>query len=86
MLENANVDSTQRNVVFLVHAEKVHQIGTTAGTSISLFFHIVVMSGMSYFYVFPSGFIQFVLNLHLLGTISRLCRHIGLLYVISRVP
>jgi hypothetical protein len=30
LLENANVDSTQRNVVFLVHAEKVHQIGTTA--------------------------------------------------------
>ncbi|KAL1963117.1 hypothetical protein VTN77DRAFT_8660 [Rasamsonia byssochlamydoides] len=30
LLENANVDSSQRNVVFLVHAEKVHQVGTVA--------------------------------------------------------
>jgi hypothetical protein len=34
LLENANVDSSQRNVVFLVHAEKVNQVATVAGTSI----------------------------------------------------
>jgi vacuolar protein sorting-associated protein 33A len=34
LLENANVDSSQRNVIFLVHAEKVHQIGTVAGKSL----------------------------------------------------
>jgi hypothetical protein len=34
LLENANVDSSQRNVVFLVHAEKVHQVATVAGKSI----------------------------------------------------
>lgn len=31
LLENANVDSSQRNVVFLVHAEKVNQVATVAG-------------------------------------------------------
>ncbi|KAL2219592.1 vacuolar sorting protein [Thermoascus aurantiacus ATCC 26904] len=30
LLENANVDSSQRNVVFLVHAEKARQVQTTA--------------------------------------------------------
>lgn len=30
LLENANVDSSQRNVVFLVHAEKVSQVATVA--------------------------------------------------------
>ncbi|KAI9926429.1 hypothetical protein ASPWEDRAFT_45475 [Aspergillus wentii DTO 134E9] len=30
LLENANVDSSQRNVVFLVHAEKVRQVRTVA--------------------------------------------------------
>lgn len=34
LLENANVDLSQRNVVFLVHAEKVHQVATVAGKSI----------------------------------------------------
>ncbi|OKL58525.1 hypothetical protein UA08_06161 [Talaromyces atroroseus] len=30
LLENANVDSSQRNVVFLVHAEKVNQVATVS--------------------------------------------------------
>ncbi|KAJ9269015.1 hypothetical protein DTO212C5_4854 [Paecilomyces variotii] len=30
LLENANVDSSQRNVVFLIHAEKAHQVQKTA--------------------------------------------------------
>jgi hypothetical protein len=33
LLENANVDSSQRNVVFLVHAEKSRQVRTVAGMS-----------------------------------------------------
>lgn len=33
LLENANVDSSQRNIVFLVHAEKIRQVRTAAGTS-----------------------------------------------------
>jgi hypothetical protein len=31
LLENANVDGSQRSVVFLVHAEKVNQVATVAG-------------------------------------------------------
>jgi len=31
LLENANVDSSQRNVVFLVHAEKARHVRTVAG-------------------------------------------------------
>lgn len=31
LLENSNVDSSQRNVVFLIHAEKTHQVQKTAG-------------------------------------------------------
>lgn len=32
LLENANVDSSQRSVVFLVHAEKIPQVKMVAGT------------------------------------------------------
>lgn len=38
LLENANVDSSQRNVVFLVHAEKARQVQTTAGTYVHFLF------------------------------------------------
>jgi hypothetical protein len=38
LLENANVDSSQRNVVFLVHAEKIRQVRTAAGMSSRLYF------------------------------------------------
>lgn len=31
LLENANVDSSQRNVVFVVHSEKVRHVRTVAG-------------------------------------------------------
>lgn len=31
LLENGNLDSSQRNVVFLVHAEKVNQVARVAG-------------------------------------------------------
>ena len=31
VLENENVDSSQRNVVFLVHAEKPKHVQSTAG-------------------------------------------------------
>ena len=33
LLENGNVDSTQRNVVFLAHAEKIRQVRAVAGMS-----------------------------------------------------
>ncbi|RAK77569.1 uncharacterized protein BO72DRAFT_99914 [Aspergillus fijiensis CBS 313.89] len=35
LLENGNVDSSQRNVVFLANAEKLAQVRAVAGTSIS---------------------------------------------------
>jgi hypothetical protein len=39
LLENANLDSSQRNVVFLVHAERVNQVATVASEySLLLFF------------------------------------------------
>lgn len=31
LLENANIDSSQRNVIFLVRGEKAHHIRTVAG-------------------------------------------------------
>jgi hypothetical protein len=33
LLENGNVDSSQRNVVFLAYAEKIRQVRTVAGMS-----------------------------------------------------
>ncbi|KAE8330922.1 hypothetical protein BDV39DRAFT_15189 [Aspergillus sergii] len=42
LLENANVDSSQRNVVFLVHAEKTRQVRTVAGMSFSAYHRLVV--------------------------------------------
>lgn len=36
LLENANIDSSQRNVVFLVRGEKAHQVRIVAGTLCSL--------------------------------------------------
>lgn len=35
LLENANVDSSQRNVIFLVHAEKTRQVRAVAGMLVS---------------------------------------------------
>lgn len=35
LLENGNLDNSQRNVVFLVHAEKVAQVAAVAGESFS---------------------------------------------------
>lgn len=40
LLENANIDSSQRNVVFLVRGEKAHYVRTVAGKALS--FHLVV--------------------------------------------
>lgn len=37
LLENANVDSSQRNVVFLVHAEKIRHVRTVAGMHFIIF-------------------------------------------------
>lgn len=34
LLQNANVDSSQRNVVFLVRAEKIPQVRMVAGMSV----------------------------------------------------
>lgn len=36
LLENGNLDSSQRNVVFLVHAEKVNQVALVAGKLFSV--------------------------------------------------
>lgn len=36
LLENGNLDSLQRNVVFLVHAEKVNQVAAVAGEFITV--------------------------------------------------
>lgn len=38
LLENANVDSTQRNVVFLAHGENMHHVRTVAGMWCPFFF------------------------------------------------
>lgn len=38
LLENANVDSSQRNVVFVVHSEKIHHVRTVAGMSLTCVF------------------------------------------------
>lgn len=37
-LENANIDSSQRNVVFLVRGEKTRHVRTVAGMSLLSFF------------------------------------------------
>lgn len=41
LLENANIDSSQRNVVFLVRGEKAHHVRTVAGWSPLSFFLVV---------------------------------------------
>lgn len=48
LLENANVDSSQRNVVFLVRAEKIRQVRMVAGMSF-LGFSRVFLPLSSYF-------------------------------------
>lgn len=46
LLENANVDSSQRNVIFLVHAEKARHVRTVAGMCLLLsFLHFIVDDG-----------------------------------------
>lgn len=60
LLENENVDSSQRNVVFLVHAEKPRHVQSTAG-----------MYVLSFAVIFPN-FTQEALLPH--GTNSRLRR------------
>ena len=43
LIENANIDSSQRNIVFLVRGEKAHHVRTVAGrTPISLLVVVVV--------------------------------------------
>jgi len=46
LLENANLDSSQRNVVFLVHAERVNQVATVASeysfTTTTFFFCLFI--------------------------------------------
>ena len=37
LLENANVDASQRNVVFIVHAEKLGQVRMVAGMFLTFF-------------------------------------------------
>lgn len=37
LLENANIDSSQRNVVFLVRGEKARHVRIVAGMTFSLF-------------------------------------------------
>lgn len=37
LLENANIDSSQRNVVFLVRGEKARHVRIVAGMTLSLF-------------------------------------------------
>lgn len=37
LLENANIDSSQRNVVFLVRGEKARHVRVVAGMTLSLF-------------------------------------------------
>lgn len=36
LLENANVDSSQRNVVFVAHSEKIRHVRTVAGMSFGM--------------------------------------------------
>lgn len=42
LLENGNLDSSQRNVVFLVHAEKVNQVALVAGKSPFLLLYMYI--------------------------------------------
>lgn len=43
LLENANIDSSQRNVVFLVRGEKAHHVRTVAGRPPLSFLFVVVI-------------------------------------------
>jgi hypothetical protein len=52
LLENANIDSSQRNIVFLVRGEKASHVRTVAGKAASfhmffLFIDIVIYARMS---------------------------------------
>jgi hypothetical protein len=38
VLENGNTDSSQRNIVYLVHGEKAFNVQAVAGTHIRIFF------------------------------------------------
>jgi hypothetical protein len=42
LLENANVDSSQRNVVYLVHAEKTRQVRAVAGMFFFAYHHLAM--------------------------------------------
>lgn len=70
LLENANVDSSQRNVVFLVHAEKARHVRTVAG--------------MCYYFSFFLHFL--VDDRTVDGTISRLRRHFLLYVISQQIP
>ena len=44
LLENANIDSSHRNVVFLVRGEKANHVRTVAGKAVSFYFYVVLAS------------------------------------------
>lgn len=46
LLENANIDSSQRNVVFLVRGEKARHVRTVAGKSRYFFLFLLPCTGM----------------------------------------
>jgi len=45
VLENGNTDSSQRNIIYLVHGEKAVHVQTVAGTNISTPFLNTIISG-----------------------------------------
>lgn len=56
LLENENIDSSQRNVVFLVHAEKPSRVKSTAGMYVqSPSFPIILRSLSLVWYAFACG-------------------------------
>lgn len=76
LLENANVDSSQRNVVFLVHAEKPRQVRTVAGMSQLAWLHRV--------YTFNALHRTLLMSCQMGQTVDY--ADSLLLYVVSRVP
>ena len=54
LLENANIDSSQRNIVFLVRGEKAHHVRIVAGKAVSFRF-VVAYRDRGYFDMVSMG-------------------------------
>jgi len=77
-LENDNVDSSQRNIVFLARGEKSSVVLNIAGMSLSNYFCLDICFHYS-------ALLAIHTISHIIGTKSRLCRAF-LLYLVSLGP